>query len=80
MPTLNNNKLVDMKQMWQKMEDFPIASSAISAMAASEDGESRYIYYLVGSAFYRYDAYANNHIKLASPLVTPTVFASLRGS
>ena len=35
MPTLNNNKLVDMKQMWQKMEDFPIASSAISAMAAS---------------------------------------------
>ena len=80
MPTLNNNKLVDMKQMWQKMEDFPIASSAISAMAASEDGESRYIYYLVGSAFYRYDAYANNHIKLASPLVTPTVFASLRYS
>lgn len=80
MATINNNKPIDVKQMWQKMEDFPLASSAISAMTAVEDGASRYMYYLVGSAFYRYDAYANNTQKLASPLVTPTNFASLRYS
>jgi len=80
MATINNNKPMDVKQLWQKMEDFPLASSAISAMASVEDGTSRYMYYLVGSAFYRYDAYANMTTKLASPLITPTNFASLRYS
>ena len=80
MATTNNNKVVDVKQLWQKMEDFPVASSAITAMSTTEDGTNRNIYYLAGAAFYRYDTYANNHIKLASPLVTPTVFTSIRYS
>ena len=80
MATTNNNSPIDMKQLWQKMEDFPLASSAISAMTAVEDGDSRYMYYLVGAAFYRYDLKANMTTKLASPLVTPTNFASLRYS
>ena len=45
MATTNNNSPIDMKQLWQKMEDFPLASSAISAMTAVEDGDSRYMYY-----------------------------------
>lgn len=80
MAVTNNNKPLDMKQMWQKMEDFPLASSAISAMTSIESGTSRYFYYLVGSSFYRYDEYANITTKLASPLVTPTNFASIRYS
>ena len=80
MATTNNNSPIDMKQLWQKMEDFPIASSAISSMTAVEDGDSRYMYYLVGASFYRYDLKANMTTKLASPLVTPTNFASLRYS
>lgn len=80
MATINNNSPIDMKQLWQKMEDFPVASSAISAMTAVEDGDNRYIYYLVGSQFFRYDLKSNSLNKLASPLVTPTIFASLRYS
>ena len=80
MATTNNNSPIDMKQLWQKMEDFPVASSAISAMTAVEDGDARYMYYLVGSLFYRYDLKSNSTTRLASPLVTPTVFASLRYS
>lgn len=80
MATTNNNSPIDMKQLWQKMEDFPLASSAISAMTAVEDGDSRYMYYLVGSAFYRYDLKANMTTRLASPLATPINFASLRYS
>ena len=80
MATTNNNSSIDMKQLWQKMEDFPVASSAISSMTTVEDGDARYMYYLVGSLFYRYDLKSNSTTRLASPLVTPTVFASLRYS
>lgn len=80
MATTNNNKPIDMKQPWQKMEDFPLASSGVSAMTSVEAGTRRYFYYLVGSTFYRYDEYANMTTKLASPLVTPTNFVSLRYS
>ena len=75
-----NLKTVDNKQLWQQMEPAPTASSALSAMTTSEDGTDRYIYYIVGALFYRYDTYANSWNKLAAPLVTPTVFASLRFS
>lgn len=78
MPTTNNNKPVDMKQLWQQVEPAPTASSALSAMATSEDGSDRFIYYLVGALFYRYDTYANSWQKLAAPFLTPTVFTKLR--
>ena len=78
MPTTNNNEPVDMKQLWQQVEPAPTASSAISAMATSEDGSDRFIYYLVGALFYRYDSYGNSWQKLAAPFLTPTVFTKLR--
>ena len=79
MPTVNNNKPVDMKQLWQQVEPAPVVSSAISAMTTSEDGLDRYIYYLVGVLFYRYDTYANTWNKLAAPLAT-SGFVSMRYS
>jgi len=78
MPTTNNNKPVDMKQLWQQVEPNPVVSSAISAMTTAEDGSDRFIYYIVGAAFYRYDCYGNAWQKLAAPFLTPTVFASMR--
>jgi len=80
MPTVNNNKPVDMKQLWQVVEPAPTASSALSALTTSEDGIDRYIYYIVGALFYRYDTYGNCWNKLAPPLTTPTVFAKIRYS
>ncbi len=80
MPTTNNNYPVDMKQLWQQMEPAVTVSSAISAFTTSEDGNDRFIYYIVGALFYRYDTYGNAWQKLASPPVTPTNFASLRFS
>jgi hypothetical protein len=80
MPTTNNNQPVDMKQLWQQMEPAVTVSSALAAFTTSEDGSDRFIYYIVGALFYRYDTYGNTWQKLAPPLVTPTVFASLRYS
>jgi len=80
MPTTNNNKQMDMKQLWQQMEPAVTASSALSAMTSREDGTDRYFYYIIGAAFFRYDTIGNCWHKLAAPLVTPTVFASMRYS
>ena len=78
MLTTNNNKPIDMKQIWQQMEPALTASSALSCTTTQEDGNDRFIYYLVGSVFKRYDTYANAWQTLASPILTPTVFASMR--
>jgi hypothetical protein len=80
MATTNNNKPVDMKQLWQSMEPFPVTASAISGLTTAEDGKGRFKYYLNGANFYRYDTYSNTNNKLASPLLTPTAFASIRYS
>ena len=80
MATTNNNRPLDMKQLWQQMEPAPVASSALSALTTSEDGLDRFIYYISGAAFYRYDTYGNAWQKLAPPPLAPTVFASMRFS
>jgi hypothetical protein len=80
MATTNNNKAVDMKQLWQQMEPVPTASSALSAMSTSEDGSDRFIYYVVGLLLYRYDTYANTIQKLAPALATALTWVSLRYS
>jgi hypothetical protein len=76
----NNNKPLDMKQLWQQMEPCISASAATSAMTACEDGNDRYLYYLIGGLFYRYDLYGNTWHKLAAPLYAPTVLATMRYS
>ena len=73
-----NLKPVDHKQLWQQMEPFLVASSAVSALTTSKDNSNRFTYYIAGAVFKRYDSYANSYQTLASPPVTPTVFASMR--
>jgi hypothetical protein len=68
-PTVNNNHLLDTKQLWQQVEPAPTASTSVSALATSEDGTDRFIYYVVGTLFYRYDSYANTWHRLAPPIV-----------
>lgn len=52
--TNNNVKQIDLP-VWELMNQAPTASSALAAMCTSEDGTNRYIYYIAGSLFYRYD-------------------------
>lgn len=80
MATVNNNKPVDMKQLWQQVEPAPTISTAVSGITTSEDGDDRYIYYLVASTFYRYDTYGNAWQRLANPATAPASLASLRYS
>lgn len=75
--TNNNVTQIDLP-VWELMNQAPVASQAISAMATSEDGSNRYIYYITGSTFYRYDTYTDSYQQLATPNVAPVTLVSLR--
>lgn len=75
--TNNNVKKIDLP-VWELMNQAPTASQAISAMATSEDGTNRYIYYITGSLFYRYDTQTDSWQQLATPNVAPVTLVSLR--
>lgn len=64
--------------VWEWLRFSPATTTAISTMTTTEDGENRYIYYLVGSLFYRYDTYADTWQQLASPNLTPATAVSMR--
>lgn len=75
-----NNKLkkqIDLP-VWEWMRFAPTVTSSVSTMTTTEDGENRYIYYLVGTLFYRYDTFADTWQQLASPNITPTLAVSMR--
>jgi len=79
MPTTNNNKPVDMKQLWQQCEPLPAAAvtSALSTTVTAADGSARFIYYIVAGAFYRYDCYGNAWYRGQGPNIVPTVRSSM---
>jgi hypothetical protein len=56
----------------------PVASGATAAMATAEDGSDRFIYYLSGSTFTRYDREQDTWQLLANPGVAPATLVSLR--
>lgn len=56
----------------------PAASGATAAMATSEDGTDRFIYYLSGSNFYRYDTRNDSWQQLATPVEAPATVVTLR--
>ena len=56
----------------------PATSGATSAFATAEDGTDRFIYYLSGSAFYRYDTEMDTWQQLANPGVAPATLVSMR--
>lgn len=78
MPTTSALKPVDFKPLWQQMEPLPVASSAISAMTTAEDGLDEELFYIAGASFYGIDIKGNVPQKRASPIITPTNFASIR--
>lgn len=56
----------------------PSATSATAAMTTAEDGMDRFIYYISGSNFYRYDTEADTWQQLASPNVAPLTLIAMR--
>ena len=73
----NNKQMVDLP-FFELCNQAPAATSALSALATSEDGSGRYIYYLTTSSFYRYDTIADTWQQLANPVVTPVTVMSMR--
>lgn len=77
---VNNNKpMVDLP-FFELCNQAPTASSALSATATSEEGTNRFIYYISGSSFYRYDTIADTWQVLATPVIAPLTCLSLRYS
>ena len=80
MALTNNLKPILDQPVWEWARFAPATTSATSGLCTSEDGDTRYMYYLVGSLFYRYDTVTDTYLQLASPLVAPVTALSLRYS
>ncbi len=74
------NKLVSQVDLpvWEWCRFAPAATVAASALTTLEDGTNRFLYYLTGSTFYRYDTYADSWQQLATPNVAPVTALDLR--
>lgn len=77
MTTNNNKKLIDVP-FFELMNQAPTASGATAGMTAVEEGNDRFIYYLTGSTFYRYDAWNDTWQQLASPPTAPVTGLSMK--
>lgn len=75
--TSNLKKTVDLP-VWEILNQAPTASSAISSWTTVETGDNKYIYYMAGSLFYRYDVDGDSWQQLATPNIAPLTIASLR--
>lgn len=58
----------------------PTATTALSASCYGDGENERYMYYLVGTTFYRYDTYSDGYQQLASPPTAIVTGASMRYS
>lgn len=56
----------------------PAASSALSGLCTAETSDDRYMYYMTGSNFYRYDKVADTFQKLATPPTAPVTILSMK--
>jgi hypothetical protein len=80
MALTNNLKPVLDQPVWEWARFAPVATSALSGLCTSEDGDTRYMYYLVNNIFYRYDAITDTYLQLATPLVAPITALSMKYS
>jgi hypothetical protein len=80
MALTNNLKPILDQPVWEWARFAPVTTTATSGLCTSEDGDSRYMYYLVGTNFYRYDVITDTYMSLASPISTPVTAVSLRYS
>jgi len=76
--TNNLKKVVDLP-IFELCSQAPVATAAISATTASDE-QSRYIYYLTGATFFRYDSENDTWQQLAGPMVAPVTGATLKYS
>jgi hypothetical protein len=80
MALTNNLKPILDQPVWEWARFAPANTTATSGLCTSEDGDSRYMYYLVGTLFYRYDTITDTYLTLASPISSPVTALSLRYS
>lgn len=78
MPITNNNKALLDLPFFELLNQAPVASGATAALTSSEDTSSRFIYYLSGTTFTRYDSTADTWQQLAAPNTAPLVASRLR--
>lgn len=64
--------------VFEWMRPAPTATSATSVLAASDDLNSRYMYYLVASTLWRYDTYGDSWQELATCPTAPLTFATMK--
>lgn len=70
--------------VWEWLRFAPASSTAVSSACSADNSlyhvnHGRYIYYLIANAsFWRYDTYTDTYLQLASPVVTPTTFSSMK--
>jgi len=77
MPTNNNQKLLDLP-FFELLNQAPVASAATASTTSVEDGDNRFIYYLSGINFYRYDVNNDTWQQLASPNVAPVTGQAMK--
>jgi hypothetical protein len=75
--TINAKALLDLP-FYEPCNQAPVVTQAIAGICTSEDGSDRFIYYLSGITFYRYDTQADTWQLLAAPNQTPTVGVAMR--
>jgi len=81
MPVTNNLKKQFDTPVWEWTRFAPATTTAISSLSCGDlPKDSRYLYYIVSAAFYRYDTWTDTWMQLASPNTTPLVFTAMRYS
>jgi hypothetical protein len=80
MALTNNLKPILDQPVWEWSRFAPSATSSLSALCTSEDGDTRYMYYLSNTLFYRYDTITDTYLQLATLPVTPSNLVALRYS
>jgi hypothetical protein len=78
MAVTNNLKPQVDLPVWEWCRFAPTATATLSGLATADDGTSRFIYYITGSTFYRYDTYADTWQQLSTPNTAPATVLSLR--
>ena len=74
----NNNKKVHDTPVWLPTGQFRTATQVLASMSTSKSTNERYIYYLAGTLFYKYDTWKDVHIKLASPMIAAVTASSIK--
>lgn len=72
-----NKQMVDLP-FFELCNQAPTATSSVSSMTTAEDGSDRYIYYMAGALFYRYDTVGDTWQQLATPNVAPSSVVTMR--